>query len=229
MYCTECGKELPDTASFCVYCGEEVKYRPKKIDIVASEDKKHSGEAEPEKNQSSYTPHTCPRCGRDRCHAFSKTSVSSSGGGYGCCIGGFGYICLGPIGLLLGLCGRKPKVQSTSQTMWVCQECGFEFRSRDDLINDVNQAKLMCYAMLIVGAVVSIVGAFIHYSVVVIGFMFPFAALLAWIALPKQCSKNLTPIDELMADSDSNWKSTYQMILIFLIVEIAVQIIMPFL
>ena len=62
----------------------------------------------------------CPNCESENCHFVSQ--VHSSNGSFldGCC----GFILLGPIGILCGLCGGG---ESTKE-FWVCDQCGFKFQ-----------------------------------------------------------------------------------------------------
>ena len=73
----------------------------------------------------------CPNCGSplSDCAPIVKTTVKSSGGGYGLFSGCCGTILLGPLGLLCGL--RKQTITSTNQTWWVCRKCGKEFVEKE--------------------------------------------------------------------------------------------------
>ncbi|MDD7218386.1 MAG: hypothetical protein PUI16_00035 [Clostridia bacterium] len=68
----------------------------------------------------------CPNCGSDNCHYVSNTKVHSRGFGTGeaCC----GFLLMGPIGLLCGLCGMD--TDSTVKEYWVCENCGNKFSQR---------------------------------------------------------------------------------------------------
>ncbi len=65
----------------------------------------------------------CPRCGSNHTYSTAQTNVSGKdfSAGKGCC----GYILLGPLGILCGMCGQKQKVSTT--TLWVCNGCGNRF------------------------------------------------------------------------------------------------------
>ena len=66
----------------------------------------------------------CPDCGSENCHIINE--VETTGKDYdakdGCC----GYICLGPIGLLCGACGKGK--ETTNVNYWVCNNCGKKWR-----------------------------------------------------------------------------------------------------
>lgn len=48
--------------------------------------------------------------------------------GFGFCKGIIGYVCLGPIGILCGLCGMG-KGKTWSRSFWVCGSCGYKFKA----------------------------------------------------------------------------------------------------
>ena len=71
----------------------------------------------------------CPRCGSENLRAISQTNTRSDYKGYGCCKGLIGYLILGPIGWLCGLCGMgKRQSTSTTRTFWECGSCGNKFK-----------------------------------------------------------------------------------------------------
>lgn len=68
----------------------------------------------------------CPKCGNMGCQVVTETSGSTKG--YGIGKGCLGTICLGPIGLVCGMCGMgKGKTEST--TYWICSDCGHKFKA----------------------------------------------------------------------------------------------------
>lgn len=68
----------------------------------------------------------CPNCGGEHCQIITEVNTHTQGFGIG--KGLCGYICLGPIGLLCGLCGMGAN-HTTSVTYWLCQDCGSKFRA----------------------------------------------------------------------------------------------------
>ncbi len=58
----------------------------------------------------------CPNCGSEQVTVINNTDTK----GYGFCKGIFGVICLGPIGLICGLCGMG---KSTTKTYIYCSNC----------------------------------------------------------------------------------------------------------
>lgn len=67
----------------------------------------------------------CPSCGSDNCHIIEESETRQKG--YGVCSGIFGYLILGPIGFLCGLCGMG-EGKTTRRAFWICQSCGRKFR-----------------------------------------------------------------------------------------------------
>lgn len=68
----------------------------------------------------------CPKCGSEICHIITETESNFQG--YGIGKGCLGYLCLGPIGWLCGLCGMgKGRVRSSA--FWVCNTCGYKFKA----------------------------------------------------------------------------------------------------
>ena len=67
----------------------------------------------------------CPSCGSDNCHIIEESETRHKG--YGVCSGICGYLILGPIGFLCGLCGMG-EGKTTRRAFWICQSCGRKFR-----------------------------------------------------------------------------------------------------
>lgn len=67
----------------------------------------------------------CPRCGSTDIEVVTETNGTTKGfgAGKGCC----GYIILGPIGLLCGLCGMG-EGRTTTDTYRICRKCGARFK-----------------------------------------------------------------------------------------------------
>ena len=61
----------------------------------------------------------CPFCGSEHVQYVSHTTRTNFGGLQACC----GFLLMGPLGLLCGLCGQS---ESTSE-YWVCHDCGNTF------------------------------------------------------------------------------------------------------
>lgn len=67
----------------------------------------------------------CPSCGSENCHIIEESETKQKG--YGVCSGVCGYLLLGPIGFLCGLCGMGDG-KTTRRAFWVCPNCGRKFR-----------------------------------------------------------------------------------------------------
>lgn len=67
----------------------------------------------------------CPKCGSPNVHVVTETSGTTKGFGFfkGC----LGWLLVGPIGWLCGLCGMG-KGKTSSDTFRVCGNCGHRFR-----------------------------------------------------------------------------------------------------
>lgn len=67
----------------------------------------------------------CPSCGNNNCHIIQEVETKQKG--FGVCEGICGYLILGPIGLLCGLCGMG-EGRTSKKAYWVCNDCGSKFR-----------------------------------------------------------------------------------------------------
>lgn len=126
MFCIHCGKEIPDDAKFCKFCGQSCLVSHTSEPQIKEEAKNIEGTAV---NRSNIT---CPHCGQKDCQPIIKTTAQSQSNNYSCLGGACGGLILGPVGLLLGLCGGKSSSTVTTQTKWVCMNCGKEFFSLED-------------------------------------------------------------------------------------------------
>lgn len=64
----------------------------------------------------------CPKCGSEDVQFATSTSTTGISASDACC----GYMLLGPLGLLCGLCGAG---ESTTKEFWVCHNCGAKFKA----------------------------------------------------------------------------------------------------
>lgn len=113
----------------------------------------------------------CPNCHSSNLMLLPETKTDISGGGYrvgkGCC----GWILLGPLGLLCGLCGTGIKSKSQTVTFWVCKDCGNKFRSPKDIeAEKLSKNVNTCFSVLKGAGIVYIVGNLLNdYNLKVIG------------------------------------------------------------
>lgn len=136
MKCPYCGYENSDGAINCEMCEMPLQQRSRKNQQIRQEIPQTSqAERTIRRHQPDYSfkhPSVgCPNCRtplRD-CSPIVKTTIKSSGGGYGLFSGCCGTILLGPLGLLCGL--RRQSITSANQTWWVCRKCGKEFVEKE--------------------------------------------------------------------------------------------------
>ena len=65
----------------------------------------------------------CPKCGSENIQFATRTSGSSFSAADSCC----GFLLLGPLGILCGLCGSDV----STEEFWVCRDCGKKFTEAD--------------------------------------------------------------------------------------------------
>lgn len=101
----------------------------------------------------------CPNCQSWDVLPVTETKTDVSGGGYGFGKGCCGWILLGPLGLLCGMCGSKVKSQSHTTVFWVCRDCGHKFRRPEDAeAEQMSEATASCAKILEGSAVLYIAG-----------------------------------------------------------------------
>lgn len=131
MFCRYCGKEIPDAASFCTYCGrsqtvEKINIQDSKLEeqkkVCYDNIKDDTQEkAVSEKNRGKSIK--CPKCGSNNIQFATRTHGSLFSTSDSCC----GFLLLGPLGLLCGLCGSDV----STDEFWVCRDCGKKFTEAD--------------------------------------------------------------------------------------------------
>lgn len=67
----------------------------------------------------------CPSCGGDSCHIIEESETKQKG--FDLCSGLCGYVILGPIGILCGMCGMG-EGHTSKRAYWICTQCGRKFR-----------------------------------------------------------------------------------------------------
>lgn len=148
MFCPHCGKEIPENINFCRYCGKACNSQKNASTNTYLGSETEPKPAKPETDaistnnsqdkQKEQLGLPCPRCGARNSRPIAHTTTETRAGGYSCCAGACGGILLGPLGLLLGLCGRSASATSKTQTKWVCMDCGAEFMNRQDAQKAIN-------------------------------------------------------------------------------------------
>lgn len=114
MKCRYCGQERPEGSAFCNYCGQP-QHRPAQTDTRKASAPPPASPATEERSLK------CSHCGSTKLPHTTSVKTQGISAGDACC----GYVCLGPIGLLCGLCG------SGLSEYWVCHVCGTKFSTEE--------------------------------------------------------------------------------------------------
>lgn len=133
MKCPYCNSDNREGAVYCEKCEMPLNMMTKKRTV------RKQAPVQPEAVEPLFYE-VCPNCGAalSDCTPIVKTTVTSSGGGYGLFSGCCGTILLGPLGLLCGL--RKRTITSSSQTWWACRKCGKEFIEKEAATSYIDTA-----------------------------------------------------------------------------------------
>lgn len=117
MQCNYCGKELPEGSAFCNYCGHPQN---------GTAGQSAPGAPAPAVSTPNEGDGTlrCPHCGSTRLQYTTTVKTQGVSVSDACC----GYVCLGPLGLLCGLCGAGSTKTNES---WVCCDCGTKFTTEE--------------------------------------------------------------------------------------------------
>lgn len=73
----------------------------------------------------------CPKCGSSETQFIVDNQSTGPSIGWGCC----GYILLGPVGLLLSLCG----ISHSHDEYWICNKCGEKFNKGESLETTIDK------------------------------------------------------------------------------------------
>lgn len=89
----------------------------------------------------------CPRCKSERIITMTKTSTTTTTSGYKGGVGCLGWLMLGPLGLLCGLCGMGSKTKVKHINYLVCQECGNEFLFLNDKLRELKVGAIQSFVI----------------------------------------------------------------------------------
>lgn len=79
----------------------------------------------------------CPKCGSENIQFATRTSGSPFSAFDSCC----GFLLLGPLGLLCGLCGSDV----STDEFWVCRDCGKKFTEKDVKVKEKEEREAAKY------------------------------------------------------------------------------------
>ncbi len=155
-YCKRCGEALTEDSNHCGTCGSAVT-------IVTPDTTLHL-----EKNSGSKTSSVvstpinsasvyCPKCKSQKLQTVVESNTEGKGGGYGAGKGCLGWLLLGPLGLLCGICGNGTKITTTNKTFFMCMDCGNKFREAKELMEEKSKTSTRCF----IGGPVAIVLAIV--------------------------------------------------------------------
>lgn len=166
MFCPKCGNSIPYGVRFCPKCGNPIKKIEPAVPMEPQA-KKSAGQSSPprdgqapfqkKKGYLMFEDGVCPNCGSHNCEIQVQQNVTSSGSNYSCCNGALGTICMGPFGLLCGLCGTGSKTTTTHKSMWVCKDCGNQFPTKQDRFSQF----VATAAMINVFSILGVIGGFL--------------------------------------------------------------------
>ncbi len=122
-FCMECGARLADNGA-CPNC-----HAAERSHVGTVYQGQPGGYGGYRPNGTDYEM-MCPRCGNRNLQMINQSSVSTSGKDYSAGKGCLGWLLLGPLGLLCGLCGKGQQVNSTNTLLWICPRCGTTVDSR---------------------------------------------------------------------------------------------------
>ena len=139
MFCKHCGKEVLEESTFCGGCGNSVDdTKPQNINTNNS----------PSPKPSDWL--CCPKCRSKKLQAVVESTVTGTGGGYSVGKGCLGSILLGPLGLLCGSGGKKQKINTTHQTMWLCHDCGNKFMNPEEQMKVAKSLMIMSAVSVVI-------------------------------------------------------------------------------
>lgn len=199
MKCQHCGVGNPDTAKFCRKCGKPVMAEQPK----PTPKQQPASELRPEV-VSTPQDTICPHCGQKDCQPMMRSITNIKTSGYswssGCC----GMLFMGPFGLLCGLCGIGSKVDTKSETIWICKNCGKEHLSQKSAL-DKAQATAASYVMTILLGALFLSAWYSNGGLTwLIPFAWAFSPLVAWYIMDDELSKELGyPFKEILSPGTS--------------------------
>lgn len=153
MFCHKCGSKLANDATFCHKCGTKVEYVNTGPQVPGPTGTYEFTSGTRSQSDTSSTLR-CPNCNSSDLVPITETTTNVSGRMFGfedaCC----GWILLGPLGLLCGLCGSGVESHTETETYWVCKSCGNKFRNPADIRAEVETGRKTIRVIFILLAIV---------------------------------------------------------------------------
>ncbi len=178
MFCIKCGAQNSKESKFCVNCGEPLVEQTDCQKIESSEMHMQQVPLSDDLSEIEVSVGSklhCPKCKSEKIQALTETNVQ---GGYRAGRGCLGWLLLGPLGILCGALGKKARVSSTNNTVFVCMECGFKFPDIDDLIFEKERKVRLSLVGAMALFILCIWMLFDEFSLInLLSFMIPLACL----------------------------------------------------
>lgn len=177
MFCMKCGAKNPDGSKFCSGCGASMAKIPQTTEadpqnksaqqtvqppmptpprpLLPSEPQPPTGE-NVRPDSMNYGGIRCPRCRSNQISTTTKTTSRTTQSGYKDGLGCLGFLLLGPLGLLCGLCGMGEKTKTKNTDYFHCNECGHDFLTFDEMKQTLKKQEFICYWVIVGAALLTV-------------------------------------------------------------------------
>lgn len=142
-YCSKCGTKLEN--GVCPNCGNAAN-----VEVGRTQNNQQWNNAGQQYQTPSYEL-VCPRCGNKDLQMVTQSNVHTEGKDFSAGKGCLGFLLLGPLGLLCGMCGKGRQVGTTNIVSWICPKCGMtvDSQSSGGEIKKKNQLAIIIVVILI--------------------------------------------------------------------------------
>lgn len=155
--CQACGAEISEGVKFCSNCGAEFDWEDDGAEAFGAE----AGEARgsnpllpPEGFVEDSADTICPFCHQGGCEWFRKNNTTVKQKSFNIWDGICGMLCLGPFGLLCGLCGAGQEVEVSDENWYYCKKCGKQHISRGSALAKAEKIYYSCLASSLIAAAI---------------------------------------------------------------------------
>lgn len=154
--CQACGAEISEGVKFCSNCGAEFDWEDDGADTEAEvgEARASNPLLPPEGFVEDSADTVCPFCHQGGCEWFRKNNTTVKQKAFSIWDGICGMICLGPVGLLCGLCGAGQDVKVTDENWYYCKKCGKQHISRGSALTKAENIFYSCFASSLIAALI---------------------------------------------------------------------------